>query len=93
MQVIIGAHILRELNIQARNPVQIKKVEHRTCSHILQELICRHRSYTSQKLCTYPPGIKYVGTDPIQVKKCAHILQELNMQAHHTEFAHKSYKN
>ena len=34
----IRAHILRELNVQARNPMQVRKEEHRTCAHILWEL-------------------------------------------------------
>jgi len=42
-------------------------------------------NHTNQKgrthnLCTYLKGIEYVGIDPIQVKICAHILRELNMQ-------------
>jgi len=24
--------------------------------------ICKHRSYTSQKMCTYPTGIEHTGT-------------------------------
>ena len=56
------------------------------------------KPYTSQKgrtqnLCTYPPGIEYASTDPIQVKIHAHILRELNMQTHHTNFTHISYGN
>ena len=56
------------------------------------------KSHTNQKgrthnLCTYPLGIEYAGIDPIQVRNCAYILQELNMQAHHTNFAYISYEN
>ena len=56
------------------------------------------KPYASQKvrmqiLCTYPVGIEYVGTDPIQVRSCAYILQELNKQAHYTNFGHISYEN
>ena len=39
-----------------------------------------------QILCTYPTGIEYAGKDLIQVRNCAHILQKLNMQAHHYHF-------
>ena len=69
------------------------KSECRSCAHILRELNMQARSYTSQKLCTYPLGIKYAGTYPIQVRSCAHILLELNMQAHYTNFAHIFYGN
>ena len=31
-------------------------------------------------LCTYPPGIEYEGTNPMQARICAHIPRELNMQ-------------
>ena len=42
--------------------------------------------HTNQKgrtrnLCTYLEGIEYASVDPIQVRICAHFLQELNMQA------------
>ena len=43
--------------------------------------------------CTYPMGIEYAGIDPIQVESYAHILQELNMRAHHTNFAYISIGN
>ena len=33
----IRALIPRELNMQARNPIQIKNEQHRTCAHILRE--------------------------------------------------------
>ena len=34
----IRAHILWQLNVQAQNPMQVRKEEHRTCAHILQKL-------------------------------------------------------
>jgi len=59
----------------------------RTCAHILWELNMQAQiPYESEEkvhnLCTYPPGIEYASTNPMQARICAHIPRKLNMQAH-----------
>ena len=63
----IRAHIPRELNMQARNPIQIKNEQHRTYAHILQELNMQAEN---------PMQIRKE-----QHRTCAHILREFNMHA------------
>ena len=64
--------------MQTRNPIQVRKEEHRTCPHILQELNMQAQILYKSKFVQYPPRIEHAGTS---YKFRAHILRELNMQA------------
>ena len=74
-----SAHILKELNMQAWNPTQVKKEEREIRAHILWELNMQAQNPTQVKKEEH--------------RIYAHILRELNIQAHHTEFVHIPFEN
>ena len=106
-EYIIHAHILRELNMQARNPKQVRKEENWIRIHILRLLNMEPRNPKQVKKEEHKIRahilweLNMQERKPIQIKReqyrnCAQIVWELNMQAqilYKSKFMHISYEN